>query len=208
MAIENWHTHFPKIIIKPVCSTQIPFLKRWFSVKSNWNSSSNERKKTETMQHNSKTAEQHKNVYFCMPIQKWGQTQEFRWTNIFGNVKIRMQSCSEQFFDGFLLLLWCFDVVWHRWNSNATVPNWRLIAHKLNMMTFAEIDASRLMMSSSTFYQGTFILPDGAQFQYIHRYRYSIFNGICNEAVCIFFCFSSFQFFLRKNLWFNSCNSW
>lgn len=25
---------------------------------------------------------------------------------------------------------------WHRWNSNATVPNWRLIAHKLNMMIF------------------------------------------------------------------------
>lgn len=24
----------------------------------------------------------------------------------------------------------------HRWNSNATVPNWRLIAHKLNMMIF------------------------------------------------------------------------
>lgn len=33
----------------------------------------------------------------------------------------------------------------HRWNSNATVPNWRLIAHKLNMMIFA-----RAMMSSSS----------------------------------------------------------
>lgn len=30
------------------------------------------------------------------------------------------------------------------WNSNATVPNWRLIAHKLNMMIFVA------MMSSSS----------------------------------------------------------
>lgn len=34
----------------------------------------------------------------------------------------------------------------HRWNSNATVPNWRLIAHKLNIMIFAA------MMSSSSLY--------------------------------------------------------
>lgn len=74
---------------------------------------------------------------------------------------------------------YCFWLT-HRWNSNATVPNWRLIAHKLNMMIFAA------MMSSSSLSA------------FDEWWRLFILHLSCDFALCVFFWVGAFFWMSRQ----------
>lgn len=73
----------------------------------------------------------------------------------------------------------------HRWNSNATVPNWRLIAHKLNMMIFAAMMSSSSLSAFDEWWR-LFILHLSCDFALRFFLRWCIFLNVASTTATIY----------------------